>query len=71
MTHQMSSSVKPDSDGRLLVAPPEVQSSRGLVARRTVLGVHDGQLMAGYDPGALNALVDELEDVEVIAKARR
>ena len=39
--------------------------------RKLVLKVHDSRLRPGYDAGALNALADELEDAEVVAKARR
>jgi hypothetical protein len=39
--------------------------------RKVVLKVHDSKLRPGYDPGSLNALADELEDIETIAKARR
>lgn len=39
--------------------------------RKVVLKVHDSGLRPGYDPSSFNSLADELEDVEVIAKAGR
>jgi hypothetical protein len=38
---------------------------------KVVLKVHDCQLRPGYDQASLNALADELEDAELLAKSRR
>jgi hypothetical protein len=38
-------------------------------ARKVAVHVSDSRLRPGYDPTSFNALVDELEDVEVVRKA--
>jgi hypothetical protein len=43
----------------------------GEKARKVVVQVSDSQLRPGYDPASFNALVDELEDAEVMRKAER
>jgi hypothetical protein len=40
-------------------------------ARKVTVQVSDSRLRPGYDPASFNALVDELEDVEVVRKAER
>lgn len=49
---------------------------RGLTRRekkapKLALKVHDGRLRPGYDPAAFNALADELEDAERLARPQR
>jgi hypothetical protein len=39
-------------------------------ARKVHVRVSDSRLQPGYDPGSFNALADELEDVEVLRKAK-
>jgi hypothetical protein len=39
-------------------------------ARKVVVKVSDSRLRPGFDPSSFNALVDELEDVEVLRKAK-
>ena len=39
--------------------------------RKVVLEVHDSRLRPGYDPSSFNSLADELEDAELMTKARR
>ena len=39
--------------------------------RKVVLKVHDSRLRPGYDPGSFNALADELEDTDILAKFGR
>lgn len=39
-------------------------------ARKVVLKVSDSRLRPGYDPASFNALADELEDAEVLGKAK-
>lgn len=43
----------------------------GEKARKVVLKVSDSRLRAGYDPASFNALADELEDTEVLRKAKK
>ena len=38
--------------------------------RKVVVKVSDSRLRPGYDPAAFNALADELEDTEVLRKAK-
>jgi len=42
----------------------------GEKARKVVVKVSDSRLRPGYDPASFNALADELEDAEVLHKAR-
>ncbi len=42
----------------------------GEKARKVVVKVSDSGLRPGYDPTSFNALADELEDAEVLRKAR-
>jgi hypothetical protein len=42
----------------------------GEKARKVVVKVNDSRLRPGYDPASFNALADELEDAEVLRKAR-
>ena len=39
-------------------------------ARKIVVKVSDSRLQPGYDPASFNALADELEDTEIVRKAR-
>ena len=38
--------------------------------RKVVVKVSDSRLRPGYDPASFNSLADELEDAEVLRKAR-
>lgn len=38
--------------------------------RKVVVKVSDSRMRPGYDPASFNALADELEDAEVLRKAR-
>lgn len=40
-------------------------------AHKVQLKVHAGRLRAGYDPASFNALSDELEETEIVRKAKR
>lgn len=47
------------------------RSRSGDHARKVTVQVSDSRLRPGYDPASFNALVDELEDEEVVRKAGR
>lgn len=42
----------------------------GEKARKVYVQVSDSRLQPGYDPASFNALADELEDIEVLRKAK-
>lgn len=47
------------------------RSRSGDQVPKVAVQVSDSRLRPGYDPASFNALADELEDVEVVRKAKR